>query len=262
MYDCKKILELIGPYIDNELETVPTKEVAQHLESCASCRRELETLRLQSQLLSRAIKSEICDTRNLRGLVEAATIRKHSVPFPDLNLVRLMPWAMAGALVVVLAVAGLFYLPGKFSVAQAHPLYQAAVNDHLTFSSQRSASDWIVAQAAIVEQARQFLHNMNPPLRIADQYELVRARLCQLSGETFLHLVYVTADGRQASLFVCTPAHEIPMGDKQFTLNGNSVQSVETGGLHLASVLKGDCLLIATAREKDTSVAILTGFAI
>ena len=257
MYDCQQTREFLGLYIDNELEAALTQAVATHLDQCALCRRELEALRSQNEILARAIKSVSYDTTNLRSLIEAATVRKHALRFGNLSLSRPPAWALAGFFALVLALVGLSYLTDKFGVTLAHPLYQAAANDHLTCSAQSNAPDWIVTQGAVAEKAKPFLHNMNPPLIVDHDYKLVRARLCQLNGETFLHLVYETADGRQASLFVCNPARAIPKGERRLTLNGHDVQSVEVSEVHITSMLEGDCLLIAAAREDSASVALL-----
>jgi len=39
---CHQVRELVGPYLDSELDTKTSHEIAQHLESCADCARVLE----------------------------------------------------------------------------------------------------------------------------------------------------------------------------------------------------------------------------
>ncbi len=48
---CKKIQQLIGPYLDEELSGSKKKQIEQHLGACESCRLMLEDLKLQGGLL-------------------------------------------------------------------------------------------------------------------------------------------------------------------------------------------------------------------
>ena len=44
-YDCASIQELLSPYLDGETTATETKAVQEHLQNCADCRAELESLR-------------------------------------------------------------------------------------------------------------------------------------------------------------------------------------------------------------------------
>ena len=43
--ECKDIRKLLSPFIDNELGAQDTFTVAEHLDECAPCQREMEALR-------------------------------------------------------------------------------------------------------------------------------------------------------------------------------------------------------------------------
>src|SRR5205085_6139601 len=236
MYDCRKTREFLDLYLDNELEAVPTKRVAAHLDECASCRRELEVMRSQKEMLARSIRETGYDTRALRASIEAATFRRRLIRFPELAFPRVPAWAIASVCALVIALAALFYLPGRINLTSANSLYRAAAADHRMCSAEREAPDWIRSQPAITEMAASFLNNaQHIPLLIGGDYRLDRARICQLNGERFLHLVYETPDGREASLFVCHHVGAIPAGERTVTLDSHTLQLAHASDLNVAS---------------------------
>ena len=116
-------------------------------------------------------------------------------------------------------------------------------------SAEKEATYRIRSQPPIAETAASFLnHAQYIPLLIGGDYRLDRARICQLNGERFLHLVYETPDGREASLFIAQHVGVMPAGERSMTLDGHTLQLAHTSDLNVASTLDGDCLLIATAR--------------
>ncbi len=259
MYDCKQANDLLNLYLDSELDAIPTRRVAEHLEQCASCRRELELMRLQQASVVQSIKSVTYNTNRLREAVEAATIRNKRVSFFDLRLSRVPVWALTAVAIVVIGLFGLLYLPGSLSSVNAHPLYQAAGNDHLNCSGSADDPEWITSQPAIIEAAKAFFKNAHRLLLAVEDYVLVRARRCNFDGKDFLHLVYETRDHRQASLFLCESVSSIPAGDRQLTLHGHTAQLTDVNQIKLAGLLEGNCLTIAAARDESVSVALLKG---
>src|SRR5262245_29662378 len=113
MFDCQRTREFIDLYLDNELESVPTKHVAEHLEQCADCRREFELMRSQNQLLASSIKDQQDDTTKLTADIEAATVGKAAIRLPELSRLHISMWALALGCILIVAVSALFYLPGK-----------------------------------------------------------------------------------------------------------------------------------------------------
>ena len=61
---CEEILELLSLYIDNELDDVTAKAVEKHIESCSSCRSELEQLREIVKMCSELDEVELPDNFN------------------------------------------------------------------------------------------------------------------------------------------------------------------------------------------------------
>lgn len=51
--ECDKVREWLSPYLDDELDSGERQRVASHLESCQSCREELDSLRKTVSLVRR-----------------------------------------------------------------------------------------------------------------------------------------------------------------------------------------------------------------
>lgn len=264
MYNCTEARELLGIYLDDELEAVPTKFVAEHIEACPSCRRELDVMRAQSALLARAVKEQQLDTRDLRASIVAATSGRRRFNLPALVArPRLPAWAAAtvGALLVAFAV--LFYLPGRTNTVQAHPLYHAAADNHRDCLHDLNAPDWALSRQTIVELSKSFLKGGGRlPLAIGDDYDLKRARVCDLEGLSFLHLIYETDDGRELSLFIGRHAAFTPEGERSVALDGHSIEFARASGLNLTGARDGESLLLAAAdADSAAATALLSLFA-
>jgi hypothetical protein len=258
MFDCQKTREFIDLYLDNELESVPTKHIAEHLEQCVDCRREFELMRLQNQLLANSIKNQQYDTTKLTADIEAATVGKAAIRLPELSRPRIPIWVFALASILIVAVIALFYLPGKMGLARADPLYQAAATDHNACSADSAASDWIRSQAAISELATSFLNQKQNIPASFGEYRLVRARICNFDGVKFLHLIYEAAGGRHASLFIGRSGAGVPRGERSKTANGRSLQLAHASGLAVFCAGDDIRLLFAAAPDDDTAqVALL-----
>ncbi|MCA1613622.1 MAG: zf-HC2 domain-containing protein [Acidobacteria bacterium] len=259
MYDCRETRELLGLYLDSELETVPTKRVSAHLEQCAPCRRELEALRSQDDLLARSVKGAEHDTAGLRAAIEAATFGRSRVRLLVGGMPRVPAWAAAGACAFFLALVALLYVPGLAGLTVAAPLHAAAVN-HRTCGTESGAPDWTRSQAAIAEAAAPLLGNEGRlPHAVGDGYRLARARFCLLDGERFLHVVYEGRGGREASLFIGRAHNAPPAGERRVTLDGHILQLSRVADLNVTSTAAGDSLLIAAAPEEQIAAAVLVG---
>lgn len=121
-------------------------------------RRLSRRRREEFETQARSIKETGYDTRALRTSIEAATVRRHLIRFPEPALPRRLPaWAIASACALAIALAALFYLPGRINLTDANSLYRAAANDHRMCSTEKEATDWIRFQPAIAETAVSFL---------------------------------------------------------------------------------------------------------
>ena len=260
MYDCRETRELLGLYLDSELEAVPTKRVSAHLEQCAPCRRELADLRAQDALLARSVKGAECDTDGLRASIRAATFGRRWIRLPVTAgaVPRVPAWAVAVTCAFLLAAAALLYVPGLVGVTVAAPLHAAAAADHRMCDAESGAPDWIRSQTAIAEAAAPLLKREGRlPHTVGDGYRLARARFCRLDGESFLHIIYQGGGGREASLFVGRSRGAPPAGERHVTLEGHTLRLSCVTDLKVASTAAGDSLLIAAAAEDRIAAAVL-----
>lgn len=259
MFDCHGTREFLDLYLDNELESVPTKHVAEHLEQCAECRSEFELMRSQNELLARSIKDEVYDTTKLSAEIETATIGK-GIRLPELSLPRIPVWVLALGCILIVAISALFYLPGRFGTALAHPLYRAAAADHSACFADSAASDWMRSQPDITELATSFLNKkQSVPSMVGDNYRLVRARICKFDSVSFLHIIYETGDGRHVSLFIGRNATGVPSGEVTEKLNGHDLQLVHLSGLAVFGAGDGARLLFAAATDDNVARSALLG---
>ncbi|MFN2513967.1 MAG: anti-sigma factor [Pyrinomonadaceae bacterium] len=259
MYDCHETKEFLEFYLDSELDAVQTRRVSDHLEGCRSCSRELEVLRSQNELVSRAIRSVKLDSRSLRASIEAATIAKRQRLIPW-SLPRIPTWGTVTALAIVVIFASVFYLP-TFIGVNISPLFEAAAENHRVCIHDSEAPDWARTPAAVSELEETFVgHNRRVPDSTAD-YRLVRARVCIINGERFLHLVYENHGGQEASLFVGQKHVEPLHGDRTLSMEGIDVQLALFSDLHVSSTEVGTHLLITTAHEDRVAAGLLLGAA-
>jgi anti-sigma factor RsiW len=258
MFDCQRTREFIDLYLDNELESVPTKHVAEHLERCAECRREFELMRSQNELLASSIKKQQYDTTKLSAEIEAATIGKAAFRLPELLLPRMPVWVLGLGCILMVALSVVFYFPGRMSTALAHPFYRAAAADHRACFADSAASDWIRSQPGINELATSFLNEkQNVPASIVGEYRLVRARICKFDGVRFLHVIYETADRRHVSLFIGRRAASVPSGEQSETVNGRDLQLAHVSGLSVFCAEDGNRLLFAASPDENIARSAL-----
>src|SRR5260370_38424688 len=257
IYDCERTREVLGPYTDNELEGLPTSQMATHLEQCARCRRELEIIQSQKRLLASAIKNSSYDSTTLRASIEAATIRRHSFLLSNANLLGVPAWSLAVSLILLMGL-GSIYLYRRFETAQPNSIYLAAANDHRTGSAASDAADWVQSDSAIAEKANAIWNARRLlPHSFGKDYSLARARLCQLNGKSFLHLVYEAPDGSTASLFICPHKGALPYGQRTMTLDSRTLELTRTSDLSVNSTIKTDYLLITVASNEAVATALL-----
>lgn len=263
MYDCTEARELLGIYLDDELEAVPTKRVAEHVEACASCRRELEIMRSQSAMLARAVRGQKHDTRDLRASIVAATTGRRRLTLPSLVFARTPAWAVTTIGALIIAFVILFNLPGRTNTVRAHPLYRAAANNHRECLHDLDAPDWTLSRQAIIELSNSFLRgDARLPLSVGDGYALTRARVCDLDGLSFLHLIYETKDGRDLSVFAGRHGATELEGERSVSLDGHSIQFAHASGLKLTGARDGESILLAAADADGAAAsALLSMFA-
>ena len=255
MYDCHRTEQLLESYVDNELDAVVTQAISEHLEVCDACNRKMEDIRAQNKLVARAVKSDQADNSALRASIEAATIAKHQQLF-QWSIPRVSAWATVGALTILIVFISIFYLPRVLRPFTSS-LFKAAADNHITCIREAEAPDWARTQPEIFQVEKSFIGHDRPlPVMTVDGYQLVRARVCMLNGEKFLHLVYENDAGREASLFVGRNKENV-FGDRAVTLDGKTIQMVHVSDLNVVSTQAGNNLVIVAAQEEKIANTIL-----
>ncbi|MCA1579645.1 MAG: zf-HC2 domain-containing protein [Acidobacteria bacterium] len=255
MYDCHRTEQLLESYVDNELDAVVTQAISEHLEGCAACNRKMENIRSQNELVARTVKSVLADNSTLRASIEAATIAKHQQLF-QWSIPRVPAWATVAALTIVIAFISILYLP-RFLRTYTSSLFKAAADNHITCIREAEAPDWARTQAEIIQVEESFIgRDRLVPMMTVDRYQLVRARVCMLNGQKFLHLVYENDGGREASLFVGQNKEGI-FGDRAVVLDGKTIQMIHVSDLNVLSTQARDNLVIVAAQEEKIANTLL-----
>lgn len=188
--DCKDIRKLLSPFVDDELRAYDAFTVAEHLEVCAPCQREMETLRRFDERL------RVAGHAPLEGVDE---VRANILAF-------LSPWVWArrwrgigaAAAVLLFLVAGrqLFSAPAD---PEAAAFSEALIAEMQLNATQPFSLAWLDPQSmqdVLRQEGLEDLPNLGPA-----GFHLGGARVCYPLGRVFVQLVYHRRN-EEVSLFV------------------------------------------------------------
>lgn len=177
--ECKDIRKLLSPFIDNELSAHEAFMVAEHLETCAPCHREMEEFRLLDEQLKAAGQIPLIGLEDLRVAVTR----------------RLSPWflvrqwrrvgATAAALLFLIIGPQLFSAP---SDPETTAFSNALIAETQLNETQPFSLPWLEPQR-IQEVLKQEGLSAIPNLAPAG-FHLEGARVCYPLSHTFVQLVY------------------------------------------------------------------------
>jgi len=188
--ECKDIRKLLSPFVDNELGAQDTFTVAEHLEDCAPCQREMEALRRFDQRLRVAGHVPLEGLDEVRGNILAL--------FSPWAWAR--PWRGVGAAAAVL----LFLVVGRqlFSAPadpEASAFSEALIGEMQLNATQPFSLAWLdprSVQDVLHQEGLEDLPNLGPV-----GFHLEGARVCYPLGRVFVQLVYRSRN-EEVSLFV------------------------------------------------------------
>jgi len=188
--ECKDIRKLLSPFVDNELGAQDTFTVAEHLEDCAPCQREMEALRRFDQHLRAAGHAP------LEGIDE---VRAHILALVS-PWAWARPWRGVGAAAAVL----LFLVIGRqlFSAPadpEATAFGEALITEMQLNATQPFSLAWLdprSVQDVLHQEGLEDLPNLGPV-----GFHLEGARVCYPLGRVFVQLVYRSRN-EEVSLFV------------------------------------------------------------
>ncbi len=188
--ECKDIRKLLSPFVDNELGAHDAFTVAEHLEVCPPCQREMETLRRFDERLKAAGRVPI------EGIAE---VRAHL-----LALLSPRTWVRRWRGVGVAAAALLFLVVGRQLFSAPSDPEATAFGDALVAEMQLSIAQpfslaWLdpqSVQAVLRKEGLADLPNLGP-----GGFHLEGVRICYPLGRVFVQLVYRSRN-EEVSLFV------------------------------------------------------------
>jgi len=188
--ECKEFQKMLSPFIDNELGTSETFMVAEHLEVCDSCHREMEMLRRFDEQLKTAGRMPLEGVENFRLQI--------------LNLIS--PWAWArrwrglggAAAVLMFLVIGpqLFSAP---SDPETDAFSESLISEVQLNINQPFSLPWLDPQS-LQNVLRQEGLNEIPNLAPAG-FHFEGGRVCNPLSRSFIQLVYRNRN-EEISLFV------------------------------------------------------------
>jgi anti-sigma factor RsiW len=188
--ECKDIRKLLSPFIDNELGAHDAFAVAEHLEECSACQREMEEVRRFDEQLRVAGRVPVDGVEELRGGIVA----------------MLSPWAWArrwrragvAAAVLLFLVAGRQLFSAQ-SDPEATAFGEALIAEMQLNTTQPFSLAWLDPQSLRKVLQKEGLTEV-PNLAPAG-FHLEGARICYPLSHLFVQLVYRNRN-EEISLFV------------------------------------------------------------
>lgn len=188
--ECKDIRKLLSPFVDNELSAHEAFMVAEHIETCAPCQREMEEIRLFDEQLKKAGRTPLSGMEDLR-----ATITWRLSPW---FLVR--QWRGVGATVAAL----LFLVIGQQLFSAPSDPEATAFSDALIAETQLTVAQPFSLSWLKPQRLEEILQNEGlsaiPNLAPAG-FHLEGARVCFPLSHPFVQLVYRNRN-EEVALFV------------------------------------------------------------
>jgi len=138
--NCKKIEELLNPYIDQELDAESTQTIEEHLKSCPTCQDEY--LKLKEMVASLNFLPQVSAPQNLTQNIMAKISQeeiqiqsswidnlKKQISIPRLSF-RLVGAAAAAVLVMFFTFTFIFNTPDTSPICSAEVQFSLKINDN------------------------------------------------------------------------------------------------------------------------------------
>ena len=188
--ECKDIRKLLSPFVDDELGAHDAFTVAEHLEVCPPCQREMEILRRFDERLKAAGRTPLEGVEELRSHILAL--------FSPWTWIRRWRGVGVAAAVLLFLVAGrqLFSAPSDPEAAAFSDALVAEMQQNMT---QPFSLAWLDPQSmhdVLRQEGLVDLPNLGPA-----GFHLEGARICYPLGHVFIQLVYRNRS-EEVSLFV------------------------------------------------------------
>lgn len=188
--ECKDMRKLLSPFIDNELSAHDAFTVAEHLEVCSPCQREMQEMRSLDDRLKVAGRTTVEGLNEIRAEI----------------LAMISPWTRIrrwrGVGIAAVAILFLVIGPQLFSAPadpEATAFSDALIAEMQLNSTKPFSLSWLDPQSLQTVLRREGLTDL-PNLAPAG-FHLEGARICYPLGRLFVQLVYRNRH-EEVSLFV------------------------------------------------------------
>ena len=216
-------------YLSSELDAKAMSDFELHLDQCILCHREIEQQRAYDNLLCACFVSQPLDVRNLRARV----LNRITTPGRRILIIQRPAYllAIAAIMVLVFGTAIVYLSMRSRSVAT---VYADAVDDHYEEVVQHiPLSGWRDTFADINLLGQRQLGESEIIKKLGPTgYQLVRARVCELGGELYVHAEYKSEKG-EISIFLKRRGGDLPGAAKE-VVNGCPIHVASTRGFQVA----------------------------
>jgi anti-sigma factor RsiW len=241
--DCKDTPELIHPYLDGELDPVPSAELTAHLRQCPDCTRIADELRALSQAIGHAAPRykapEALRARIADALAAEAAAESRTAPAPPPGVVGSGPWRpLALAASLALAIVASSGVTAYFTIpSEQDRLVQDLVGGHIRSLMADHLTDVLSSDQHTVKPWFHGKIDLSPPVDdlAADGYPLIGGRIDYLDQRPVAALVYRHGQ-HPINLFVL-PGSEAKLGrSEDFSEHGYHVLHWTHGDMSLWAV--------------------------
>ena len=227
--NCNEAKYVMPLYLSGELDAKAMSDFELHLDLCVVCHQEIKQQRAYDNLLREAIVSQPLDVRNLRACV----LNRITMPGRRSLFFQRPAYMLAIAAILLLAFGTtiVFLAMRSRSVAT---VYTDAVDDHYEEVVQHvPLPGWretfadinLLGQGQLGES--EIINKLGPT-----GYQLVRARVCELRGELYVHAEYKNERG-EISIFLKRREGDLPGAAKE-VVNGCPIHVESTRGFQVA----------------------------
>jgi anti-sigma factor RsiW len=220
--NCSEATYMMPLYESSELDARGMAEFELHLQQCLSCAREVEQLRALDDVLRNAFAEQQEDSQALRARFWQQF--SHVARFRRVLFKQSVKLKAIAAMLLVGTIAGLSYFVEQHTT---QTIYASAADDHDEEVVRRvPVEGWFNTPVEIERLASTQLGDSDIIFKFRpSDYHLSRARVCDLLGKLYVHLVYQNGS-REISVFLRRKDSELP---------GVIVETVKGCGLHAES---------------------------
>ena len=189
---CQDVLDRLSPFLDDELDPVVSREIAGHLETCATCAAAFARQReLRESLRSHLEYHRAPDLLRARVLRDMRAAVRRDEPARSQAVAR--PWQWISAVAAVVAVVAGTWMAGSLPrTSENDAITREAVSSHIRSLMADHLEDVVSTDQHTVKPWFNGKLDFSPPVTdfAAAGYPLIGGRLDYLRGRTVAALVY------------------------------------------------------------------------